>query len=126
MNDPTWALYEEVVHQALARNGLADPEEALRALLWLLRERHRTAVTAGAKRAYREDFQLPDPRAGTVAESIEKFAARAAGKHQRDHAVAHGAESMAAGMQVIADVLQELIPLWDHEGLEDATAAASS
>jgi hypothetical protein len=123
MNDPTRAIYEEVVHQALARNGLADPGEALRALLWLLRERHRMAVTAGATRAYREGFELPDPHASTVAESVEKVAARAAGNHQREHAVAHGAGSMAAGMQVIADVLRELIPLWDYEALEDATEA---
>jgi hypothetical protein len=120
MNEPTWALYEEAVHQALARNGLGDPGEALRALLWLLRERHRTTVTASATRAYREGFELPDPRASTVAESIEKVAARAADQHQRDHAAAHGANSMAAGMQVIADVLRELIPRWDYEALEDA------
>jgi hypothetical protein len=127
VNDPTWALYGEVVQKALARNQMTDPGDALCALLWLLRDRHRAAVSAFASRGYREGFELPDPGASTVAERIKDLAARAADRHRRDggdersgRAVVCGTEALASPMQVVADVLGELIPLWDFEVAEDA------
>jgi hypothetical protein len=104
VDDPTWARYEEAVQRALARNQLADPGEVLCALLWLLRDRHRAAVTALARRGYRDGFELPDPCAGTVAERIRDVAAL----------------TPDVKMQVVADLLDELILSWNLESLDEA------
>jgi hypothetical protein len=109
VNDPTWELCEEVVRQALARDGATDPGEALCALLWLLRDRHRAGLVSAAARACRGDFELPDPRAGTVVEAL------------RDRAA--DVRAPGPGMQVVAEVLGELIPRWDFEAMEEAVAA---
>jgi hypothetical protein len=45
---------------------------------------------------------MPDPRASTVAERIEKVAARAAGKHQRDHAVAQALKTRSVSRHLLA------------------------
>jgi len=124
VNDSTWAPCEEAVHEALAHNGAADPGEALCALLWLLRDLHRVDVAGFATRAYHEGFELPDPRATTVAESIRDLAAGTVGMHRPnadgertrdDLTVLRNVEPTASGMQVVADILQKLIPLWDFE-----------
>jgi hypothetical protein len=132
VNDPTWALCERVLHQALARNSLDDPGAALCALLWLLRNRHRAAVTAAARRAYRDGFEWPDPHSHTLAESIKDLALVAAihghdveeGCADNDRAVACSGEAGASGMKVIADVLEELILGWDLEAMVEVPAAA--
>ncbi len=124
MNDPTWAHCAEAVHNALIRNEVADPGEALCALLWLLHDLHRADVAAYATRAYREGFELPDPSATTVAEIIKDLAASTAGMHRQeadserklnDSTVTDSMEFRATGMQVVADALEKLIPLWDFE-----------
>jgi hypothetical protein len=112
VNDATRAQHEEVVQKALARNELADPGEVLCALLWLLRERHRAAVSALARRGYREGFELTDPQYGTVAERIRDLAASTADGQD--------AGGPAVPMRVIADMLEELIQLWNLESLEEA------
>jgi hypothetical protein len=122
MNDRTWVLCEEALHKALARNGVADPGQALCALLWLLRGRHQADVTALARRAYRKDFELLDPRARTVAERIQDLAARTAGGHGHETTRGYYPDAIAPGIQVVADVLGELIPLWDFEAMEEAVA----
>jgi hypothetical protein len=127
VNDPAWALYEDVVHQALARNGAGDPGPALCALLWLLRDRHRADFTAFVTMACREGFELPDPRAGTVAERIRDQAAGTAGRRDteggyNDPTVTRDTESIVSGMRVVADVLGELIPVWDSEAMAEAAA----
>jgi hypothetical protein len=131
VSEPTWALHEELVHKALARSGADDPGPALCALLWLLGDRHRAAVAAFAMSACHEGFELPDARTGTVAESVRDLATGTAGGHTRHaggerHAppVTYQTASMALGMQVVADVLGELIPLWDFEPMGKAAAAA--
>jgi hypothetical protein len=133
MKDPRWLGFEEAVRQALIRHGLADPSDALRVLLWLLRERHRAAITARAARAYREDFELPDPRAATVAESIEDLATNWASAYRHatrverpcnDLRTARSGESIISAMEAIANVLHELIPLWDFEAMDHAAASA--
>jgi hypothetical protein len=132
VNDPTWALCEQALHQALARNSRANPDEALCALVWLLRDRHHAAVAAGARRAYREGFEWPDPFSRTLAEGIKDLAATA-GEHGfgmeyrragNDRAVVCNSEARASAMQVIAEVLEELILSWDHQALAEAPAAA--
>jgi hypothetical protein len=105
MNESTWALGEEAVHQTLARNGRASSGEVLCSLLWLLRDEHRSAVRAFATRAYREGFELSDPRARSIAERIKDHATRTGEGHRP--------ESLTSGMKMVVDVLGELIALWD-------------
>jgi hypothetical protein len=121
VNDPTRAHYEETVYRVLARNGVPDPGAALCALLWLLRDRHHRDVTAFATKAYRQDFELPDPGARTVAEELRDRATnlKSVSGHGRP-AMVCATDSPAPGMQAVADVLAELIPLWDAEMMDDA------
>ena len=132
MDEPTEALHEEVVHRALTRNGGADAGQVLCALLRLLRDRHRAAVAAFAARAYDEGFELPDARGSTVVESLRDLATSTAAQHSpnangeregNEPTGEYDKEAMALGMQVVADVLGELIPAWDSEGLGKAAAA---
>jgi hypothetical protein len=120
VDDPTWALCEEVLHKALARNGVAGPGDALCAVLWLLRDQHLAAARAFAARAFREGFELPDPSAATVAEAFRDVAANMAGLRggENDPGAASGTGPAAPGMQVVADVLGELIALWDFEAAD--------
>jgi hypothetical protein len=127
VNDSTRAFYEETVHRALVRHGVADPGAALCALLWLLRDRHQRDRSAFAARAYREGFELSDPSASTVAESLQNLAASAAHTAYGDGpAVVCDTESLASGMWVVGDVLAELIPLWDAEAMGEAAYSCRS
>jgi hypothetical protein len=107
VNDSIWALYEETIREALNRNAGAEARAALCALLWLLRDQHCAEARAFATQACHEDFELPDPRACTVAERIRDGAARIAGSPGCDD------ETVTGGMQMVAEALRELIPIWD-------------
>lgn len=131
MSDPTLALCNDVLENALAQHGVPEAGPALCALLWLLRDDHREAVTAAARQAYLEGFEWPNPTKSTVAEHLRDRAAHSSSMPwpeaiaEKDKPIAGGcAKSIPAAMQVVAVVLKELIPLWDLEAMEEATAVA--
>jgi hypothetical protein len=117
LNDQAGTVYEEMVQQVLARHGSAPPSQALCALLWLLRDRHLAAVREVAHRAFREDFELPDPRINTVAEDLRDAAANLAACHEVGTNGQPNGTTRAgiSGMQAVADLLSEVILLSDCE-----------
>ena len=127
MNDPTWPPHEEAVCRALARNGVPDPSAALCALLWLLRDRHRHEAAAFAIRAYREGFELPDPGACTIAETLlNEAACLAVVPGHGEPMIVPGGASITPAMRAVADVLGQLIAQWDCEVMDEAARAVTT
>jgi hypothetical protein len=64
--------------------------------------------------ACQDGCELPDARADTVAESLRDLAA-GTGRERHHPTIDCRPAAMAQGMQAVADILGDLIPLWDFE-----------
>jgi len=122
LSEPSLNHCDDVLSEVLARHGAADHRQVLYALLGLLRDQHRVAAADYAGTAYREGFELPDARASTLAETIRDIAASRSGSPQcaaseaRGQSGGNGAPRPGAlELQIIADVLRDLIAVWDFE-----------